>query len=189
MRRESQLSPRQLDWSPVQTLEGPARVRRESHLRPPRNFAGWTGVQSRRGGERGPRGWVLHRGPTRLAWVTRFALPGGRWRYFMGAALVFIGFLSQSALVRGLAMFDSLGLAGPLRVRVAASPLWVTGCIAVAMLSIIAARVVGHRRYASAWVLVSTTLLLLAAAVFTFWSALAISCAPIGELCCMGPIR
>lgn len=97
------------------------------------------------------------------------------------------GVLSLRVMPTVLAMFISYFGVVPVRVHVAASPWWVAACTAVAMFGIVSG---SQRRYAGACVLVSTTLLLMAAAVFTFWAAIAFSCAPLGDICCFrGPIR
>jgi hypothetical protein len=104
----------------------------------------------------------------------------------MGGALVVIGFLSQRVVTTVLTVFEDFGADIPMRVRVAASPLWVAAWVALAALSMCAAAALGGRRYGQAFVLASATSLLLLAAVVTLLAALALASAP----CCLcGPIR
>lgn len=122
--------------------------------------------------------------------MTRFTLPGGRWRYLVPGALFVIAFLSLHSMPMVISMFEDFGNPDlvPLRVKMAASPWWTAGWIALAVLAVATG---SQRRDASAWFLAATTALLLVAAAFTLWSALAVSCAPLGEVfCCFnGPIR
>ncbi|MDP1828711.1 MAG: hypothetical protein Q8L48_35935 [Archangium sp.] len=91
--------------------------------------------------------------------------------------------LSLGVLPVVFEVFEDSG-GSPMRVRLAASPWWALCNIVASVLGMLAAHALGRRPYASAWVLVATTLLLLAGATFTVWSALALSCPPLGAVAC-----
>jgi hypothetical protein len=86
-----------------------------------------------------------------------------------------------------LAILEDVGSEIPVGVRLAASAWWVGGWVAVAVLGISTAGVLGHHRSASARVLVAATLSLIVAALFTVLTVMAAF--PTHTCCLCGPIR